>query len=75
MLGCTVLSYPSPCLRGWFHQIAFFVSVPAGIALVAFARGAEGRVTAAIFATSLTGLYGVRRRITAGDGRSTPTNC
>jgi hemolysin III len=50
---------PKPRLRGWLHQIAFFVSVPAGIALVAFARGAESRVAAAIFATSLTGLYGV----------------
>ena len=50
---------PKPRLRGWLHQVAFFVSVPAGIALVAFAQGVEGRVAAAIFATSLTGLYGV----------------
>ena len=52
-------SLPKPRLRGWFHQVAFFVSIPAGIALVALARGAEGRVAAAIFAASLTGLYGV----------------
>jgi len=50
---------PKPRLRGWLHQVAFFVSVPAGIALVALAQGVEGRVAAAIFATSLTGLYGV----------------
>ena len=48
-----------PSLRGRFHQIAFFVSIPAGIALIALARGAEARVAATIFAVSLTGLYGV----------------
>jgi hemolysin III len=50
---------PKPRLRGWLHQIAFFVSIPSGITLVALAQGAEARVGAAIFATSLTGLYGV----------------
>ena len=50
---------PKPRLRGWLHQIAFFVSIPAGITLVALAQGAAARVGAAIFATSLTGLYGV----------------
>jgi hemolysin III len=48
-----------PRLRGRLHQIAFFVSIPAGITLVALARGAQARVGAAIFAVSLTGLYGV----------------
>ena len=48
-----------PRLRGRFHQVAFFVSIPAGIALVAFAQGAKARVAATIFAASLTGLYGV----------------
>ena len=48
-----------PRLRGWFHQMAFFASIPAGITLVALARGAEARVAATIFAVSLTGLYGV----------------
>ena len=41
------------------HQIAFFASIPAGLALVAFAGGAEARVAAAIFAACLSGLYGV----------------
>jgi len=39
--------------------VAFFASIPAGIALVALARGAEARVGAAVFAASLTALYGV----------------
>ena len=48
-----------PRLRGRFHQVAFFVSIPAGISLVALAHGAKARVGAAIFAASLSGLYGV----------------
>ncbi|HZM39670.1 MAG TPA: hemolysin III family protein [Acidimicrobiales bacterium] len=48
-----------PRLRGRLHQVAFFASIPAGIALVALARGVEARVGAAIFAASLTALYGV----------------
>jgi hemolysin III len=48
-----------PRLRGRFHQVAFFISIPAGITLIALARGAEARVAATIFAVSLTGLYGV----------------
>jgi hemolysin III len=48
-----------PRLRGRLHQVAFFASIPAGIALVALARGAEARVGAAVFAASLTALYGV----------------
>ena len=48
-----------PRLRGWFHEVAFFVSIPAGIALIALARGAAAEVSAAIFAAGLTGLYGV----------------
>jgi hemolysin III len=41
------------------HEVAFFVSVPAGIALIALARGVAAEVSAAIFASGLTGLYGV----------------
>jgi hemolysin III len=48
-----------PRLRGRLHQLAFFVSIPAGVALVALAQGVEARVGAAIFAVSLSGLYGV----------------
>src|SRR5690606_13603812 len=54
-----VSGLPKPRLRGWLHQIAFFVSIPAGIALVALARGAQARVGTMVFAATLTGLYGV----------------
>jgi hemolysin III len=50
---------PKPRLRGRIHQVAFFLSIPAGIALIALARGAAAHVGAAVFAASLTGLYGV----------------
>jgi hemolysin III len=53
-----LLSVAKPRLRGRLHQLAFFVSIPAGITLVVLARGAEARVGAAIFAASITGLYG-----------------
>jgi hemolysin III len=39
--------------------VAFFVSIPAGIALVALARATTARVGAVAFAATLTGLYGV----------------
>ena len=59
--GAGVLSphLRKPRLRGRLHQVAFFVSIPAGITLVALAQGAKARMGAAIFAASLTGLYGV----------------
>lgn len=52
-------SVPRPRLRGRLHQVAFFVSIPAGIALVVLARAAAARVGAAVFAATLSGLYGV----------------
>jgi hemolysin III len=41
------------------HQVAFVVSIPAGVALVALAAGSLARWAAAVFAAFLTGLYGV----------------
>lgn len=48
-----------PLLRGRLHQVAFLVSLPAGVTLVALAGGVEARVGAAIFAVTLTSLFGV----------------
>lgn len=47
-----------PRFRGRLHQAAFFVAVPAGVALVAVAPTALSRAAAAIYAASLAGLYG-----------------
>ena len=49
---------PKPKLRGWFHEVGFFVSVPAGVGLVAQARDPVGRLTALVYAVSLTAVFG-----------------
>lgn len=48
-----------PRFRGRLHQIAFIVSIPQGLALMATAAGAVSRLAAGIYALSLSGLYGV----------------
>ena len=47
-----------PRFRGRIHQVAFFVSIPAGIVLVSVGRSAAAIVAAAVFAISLTAVYG-----------------
>ena len=46
-----------PRLRGRLHQVAFWMSIPAGLSLVALARGSAATLAAAVYAASLTGLY------------------
>lgn len=53
-----VLSSVRPRLRGRLHQVVFFVSIPAGIAVVAAAGTALARLGATVYALSLTGLFG-----------------
>lgn len=45
-------------MRGRLHEIAFFVSIPAGIALIALADTGKARLAAVIFATGLAGVFG-----------------
>lgn len=47
-----------PRLRGWFHEVAFFVSIPAGVALAVLAAGARARTATIIYAVSLTAVFG-----------------
>jgi hemolysin III len=47
-----------PRWRGRIHTWAFFVSVPAGAALVIWSRGVSAHVAAMLFALSLAGLFG-----------------
>jgi hemolysin III len=47
-----------PRLRGVSHQYAFFVAMAAGAALVTLARGAEARVAVAVYALSLSAMFG-----------------
>lgn len=52
-------SEPStPRLRGRIHQVASFVSIPTGLALVALAGGGMRTAVAAIYAASLTAVFG-----------------
>jgi hemolysin III len=44
-------------MRGRLHQIAFFVSLPLGGALVALAETAVARAASAVYALSVSGLY------------------
>lgn len=47
-----------PRLRGRFHQVAFFLSLPAGISLVALARTPIARVATAVYVVTLWALFG-----------------
>jgi len=47
-----------PRWRGRIHQGAFFVSLPAGAALIATSQGVAARVAAICFALSLAALFG-----------------
>jgi hemolysin III len=47
-----------PKLRGWFHEVGFFVSLPAGIALMLLARDAGSRITVLVYGVSLTAVFG-----------------
>jgi hemolysin III len=48
-----------PRLRGVFHQYAFFASIGLGAVLVAVASGTGERISAGVFAASLTTMFGV----------------
>ncbi len=50
-------THVKPTWRGRLHQVAFFVSLPLGAALVALAQGAAARVASAIYALTLSGMY------------------
>ncbi|MEP7033228.1 MAG: hemolysin III family protein [Actinomycetota bacterium] len=47
-----------PRLRGRIHQVAFFVSIPAGVLLIVLAHGAAGKTAAIIYAVSLSAVFG-----------------
>ena len=47
-----------PRLRGVFHEIAFYVSVVAGVLLVATAEPGRGRLSAVVFASCVSACFG-----------------
>ncbi|WP_354698266.1 hypothetical protein DSM112329_03934 [Paraconexibacter sp. AEG42_29] len=48
-----------PSLRGVSHQIAFFVAIGLGVALVLTAPGGRATATAAVYAAGVCGLFGI----------------
>ncbi len=48
-----------PRLRGVSHEYAFFVSLILGALLIVLAKGADARASVAIYAASLSALFGV----------------
>ncbi len=59
MLGMVVAAQPlKPRLRGRIHQVAFFVSIPAGAVLVYLANGTAATAVATIYALSLAAVFG-----------------
>lgn len=53
-----LLSRPRPRLRGVSHRIAFVVSLPVGVALVASADDGRERFSAVVFAAALSFMFG-----------------
>jgi hemolysin III len=53
-----VLAPAKPRLRGRIHQVAFFVSIPAGVLLIVLAQGVAGTTAAVIYAVSLSAVFG-----------------
>jgi hemolysin III len=47
-----------PRLRGRIHQVAFFASIPMGLALVVLAQGPAATAVAAVYAVSLSAVLG-----------------
>ena len=47
-----------PRLRGVFHQYAFFVSLPCGVALILAASGGRARLAAGVYAFAVSALLG-----------------
>ena len=51
-------TFPKPRFRGRIHQVAFFVSIPAGVVLVLLAHGPAATAVAAVYAASLAAVFG-----------------
>jgi len=51
--------HPSPLLRGRLHEVAFFVSIPAGLALILLAPGPKAVFGAAVYWVALMAQFGV----------------
>lgn len=48
-----------PALRGWIHLACFFLSLPAGMAVVGAAGSVRGRIGAAVYGLGMAAMFGV----------------
>jgi len=53
-----VIAPPKPRFRGRIHQVAFFVSLPAGAVLILLANGPAAITVASVYAVSLAAVFG-----------------
>jgi len=53
-----VIAPTKPRFRGRIHQVAFFVSIPAGVLLILLANGPAAIAVASVYAVSLAGVFG-----------------
>ena len=53
-----VIAPPKPRFRGRIHQVAFFVSIPAGVLLILLANGPAAIAVASVYAVSLAAVFG-----------------
>ena len=53
-----VIAPPKPRFRGRIHQVAFFVSLPAGVVLILLANGPAAITVASVYAVSLAAVFG-----------------
>ncbi len=58
---------PKPRFRGRLHQIAFFVSIPAGLVLIWVAPGQKARVGAIVYVAALLLQFGASAMYHLGD--------
>ncbi|MCZ2860146.1 PAQR family membrane homeostasis protein TrhA [Blastococcus sp. VKM Ac-2987] len=63
------IHYPKPLLRGWLHLVWFAGSLVAGPLLLVAADGATHLIGVAIYAGSLSGLFGVSALYHRGNWR------
>ena len=54
-----VLDAIPPLLRGWLHLVCFFLSLPAGLLVIATAHTPLARKAAIVYAIGVSALFGV----------------
>src|SRR5690348_5943520 len=67
------LYYPKPALRGWLHLLWFEASLMIGTLLLAHTHGARQIIAVAIYAATVTALFGIST-LYHGGNRGSPAS-